>query len=327
MADIVRGAGILAVPLAAWFGVLDMHLLYVVMIVVGSASAVFRVADNSFLPILVPKEHLVDANSRLEATDAIAEASGPAIAGLLVQILTAPFVMVIGTASYFWSAFMLARIDVTEKISVTAESTRGLFSDAIAGFSLCISDSTLRPLLLTSVIGNLFGGLFATLYMVLGLSMLNLSPFVLGLVIGVGGFGAFVGAVLAPVLSRRLGIRNAMIAVLVAGSVSVLLIPASMINPAHGVWYLVAHQILEDMFITAFIILALSLRQQVIPENMLGRANATFQVLDSAAVPVGAILAGPLTVLIGFQQTLWIAAIGGLLAIPVLVLSSVGRKS
>ncbi len=117
-----------------------------------------------------------------------------------------------------------------------------------------------------------------------------------------------------------------MLVTLIAGAISVLLIPASMINPAYGVWFLVAHQVLEDMFMTIFIILALSLRQQIIPKDMLGRANATFQVLDTAMMPVGAILAGPLTVLIGFQKTLWLGAIGGLLAIPVFMFSAVGRK-
>lgn len=325
-ADLVRGVGILAIPLAAWVGVLDMKLLYIVMIFVGAATTVFQIADNSVLPVLVPKQHLIEANSKLEATDSIAEASGPAVAGLLVQIFTAPFAMIIDAMSYLWSASMLARIDVVEKAAATIQKADGLFSDAIAGFRLCVSDVTLRPLLLVSVIGNLFGGFFFTLYMILGLTMLNLSPFVLGLVIGIGGIGAFAGAMMAPILTSRFGSRSVMIATLAAGSATVLFIPASMINPTYGVWFLVAQQLLEDMFLTVFFILAISLRQQVTPDEMLGRVNATFQVLDRASVPVGAILAGPLTILIGFQQTLWVAAVGGLLAIPVLVLSAVGRK-
>lgn len=326
IADLVRGVAISVIPIAALFGVLDVTLLYGVVIITGSATAVFQIADNSFLPILVPKQYLVSANSKLEATDSIAEASGPAIAGLLVQIFTAPFAMIIDAASYFWSALMLARIEIVENIATVDSRARGLFADAVAGFKLCIDDPTLRPLLLIGVIGNLFGGFFATLYMVLGLTMLELSPFVLGLVIGVGGFGAFAGAMMAPVLSDKMGVRSAMLVTLIAGAISVLLIPASMINPAYGVWFLVAHQVLEDMFMTIFIILALSLRQQIIPKDMLGRANATFQVLDTAMMPVGAILAGPLTVLIGFQKTLWLGAIGGLLAIPVFMFSAVGRK-
>lgn len=281
---------------------------------------------QQLLPILVAKKHLVSANSKLAATDSIAEASGPAIAGLLVQLFTAPFAMLIDATSYFWSAFMLARIDIAEKIADTTTRAGELFADAIAGFRLCASDATLKPLLAVSVIGSFSGGFFITLYMVLGLTMLNLSPLVLGLVIGVGGFGAFAGAVLAPKLSSGLGVRNAMILTLIAGKIATLLIPASLINPAYGVWFLVANQILGDTFLTAFFILALSMRQQVIPEDMLGRANATFQVLNRTAVPVGAAIAGPLTVIVGFQETLWVAAGGGLLAIPVLVLSVVGRK-
>lgn len=55
IADMVRGMGILAVPFAAWFGMLDMHLLYVVMVTVGSATAVFQIADNSFCRFWWPR--------------------------------------------------------------------------------------------------------------------------------------------------------------------------------------------------------------------------------------------------------------------------------
>ncbi|MGE4610872.1 MAG: MFS transporter [Paracoccaceae bacterium] len=134
--------------------------------------------------------------------------------------------------------------------------------------------------------------------------------------ISVGGIGAFIGAIYAGKISNRLGIRRALLFTLVAGQLTVLLIPASLINPEYGVWFLVASQFFEDAFITIFFILALSLRQELIPGEILGRANATFHVFSNSLFLIGALIAGPLTVWIGFEATLWVAALGALSPIP-----------
>lgn len=317
--DIVRATAILAVPLLAWFDMLGIYQLYAVILIVGVASAIFGIADNSYLPAVVPEHQLVDANSKLEATDSIAETTGPGIAGILVDLVTAPMAMVIDALTYIWSAFMLWRIDVVEKPQQLVAKGQGLLADAKEGFRICTSDPTIRALLVVDTLGNFFGGFYITLYMVLGLTMLNLSPTVLGLVISAGGIGAFIGAALASRVSDRLGINAALFWMFAAGQVSSLLIPASLINPEWGVWFLIAAQILEDGFLTVFFILALSFRQQRIPIESLGRANATFHVFSRSLFPVGALIAGPLTVVIGFAATLWIAAVGGLLAVPFLL--------
>jgi len=319
-ADLVRAVAILAIPVSAWLGVLEICQLYAVITIVGIASAIFQIADNTYLPSLIAKKHLVSANSKLEATDSIAEATGPGIAGILVQLITAPMAMVIDAGTYLWSAFMLLRIDTPENPTEPKPKSDGLFSDAIAGFRVCMGHPTIKSLLVVNTLMNFFGGFFMTLYMVLGLTMLNLSPAVLGMVISVGGIGSFIGAMYAGKISNRLGIRRALLFTLIAGQVAGLLIPASLINPDYGVWFLVASQLFEDAFITIFFILALSLRQEIIPTDVLGRANATFHVVTHSLFPVGALIAGPLTIWIGFEATLWIAALGGLMTIPVLML-------
>ena len=175
-ADIVRAIAILAIPISAWFNVLGIFQLYIVITIVGIASAVFGIADNTYLPTLVAKKQFVSANSKLEATDSIAEATGPGIAGILVQVITAPMAMVIDAGTYLWPAFMLYRIDAPEKQSEPKPKSDGLFSDAIAGFRVCMGNPTIKSLLIVNTLMNFFGGFFMTLYMVLGLTMLNLSP-------------------------------------------------------------------------------------------------------------------------------------------------------
>ena len=315
VADVIRAVTIMLIPLLAWFGLLTITHLYFVAFITGIASAIFGIADNTFLPAIVSKDQLVDANSKLEATDSIAEAAGPGIAGVLVDLITAPFAMVIDAATYLWSAIMLTRINIVEEHAEPKPDNSGMLSDAIRGLKLCLSIPAIRSLLAIDAIATFFGGFFMALYMVLGLTLLNLSPATLGIVISVGGVGAFVGAISANRISARLGTRRALFWMLAAGQTSVLLIPLSLAFPEYGVWFLAATQFLEDAFLTVFIILAMSLRQQVVPADMLGRVNATFYVMGGALLPVSALLAGPLVILIGFEETVWIAAIGGLLAI------------
>ena len=240
VSDLVRAAAIMAIPISAWFGLLGINQLYIVITVVGIASAIFAITDNTYFPTLVIKKHLVHSNSRLEATDSIAEATGPGIAGILIQVITAPFVMVIDACTYLWSAFMLSRIDSPEKPSEPDPKSAGLFADAIAGYRICVGNPTIKSLLIVDTLMNFVGGFSMALYMVLGLSILNLSPAVLGMVISVGGVGAFVGAIYTSKLSDHFGVRRAMMITLVAGLLAVLLIPASMINLEYGVWFSMA---------------------------------------------------------------------------------------
>ncbi|MFY0575023.1 hypothetical protein ACN28S_12195 [Cystobacter fuscus] len=66
-ADVVRALLLLTLPLAARFGALSMPQLYLVAAAVGAATTLFQIADNSYLPTLVDKALLVEANARLEA--------------------------------------------------------------------------------------------------------------------------------------------------------------------------------------------------------------------------------------------------------------------
>ena len=57
-----------------------------------------------------------------------------------------------------------------------------------------------------------------------------------------------------------------------------------------------------------------SLRQAITPQSMQGRMNATMRFIVWGTIPIGAIVGGFLGGIIGLHQTLWVAAIGGLVA-------------
>ncbi len=323
--DLVRAGLILTIPLAAWSGWLSMPQLYVVAGLIGAATALFRIADNAYLPALVGKDRLVEGNARLEATDSIAESVGPGLAGMLIQAMTAPFAVIVDAASYLSSALMLSRIRAVEAPPAVAERSNVL-GDAKAGIRACLDEPAVTRLLAAETLMMLFGGFFNALYMILALERLELSPLAVGLIISVGGIGSFVGAVMAEPMARRFGLGPTLFATLAFGSAAALLIPLSEAAGPLSIPSLVAHQLLGDAFLSIYLIHALSLRQRALPPDVLGRAGATFHVATGLAMPVGTLIAGPLAELIGVSATMWIGAFGGLTAALALLSPTVLRQ-
>lgn len=324
-ADLVRALLILTIPAAAWLGALSMAQLYAVAAAVGAATTLFQIADNSFLPALVGSDLLVEGNARLEATDSIAEAAGPGIAGVLVQWLTAPVALAVDALTYLWSALLLSRIRAREAPPAPASPAASVLDDVRAGFRACLAHPLVGRLLLAEAVTYLFGGFFLALYMVLALETLRLSPAAAGLVISVGGVGAFAGALLAAPLGRALGTGRALAVSLAVGQAANLLIPLAAHAGRWAVPLLATQQLVGDAFLGAYIVHTVSLRQRELPESVLGRANATFHVVTGALLPAGALLAGPLASTLGITATLWVGAVGGLLA-PLLLAGGMSRS-
>lgn len=318
-ADLFRAALIASVPIAAWLGVLGVPQLCLVAAGVGAATSLFQIADNTFLPTLVGKDLLLDANTRLETTEGVAEATGPWFAGELVQWLTAPLAVGIDALTYLWSAALLLRIRVPEAPHAPPEPGTSVLGDIRAGFGACLRDPQVRPALLAEVLTLFFGGFYLTLYTELLLDGLGLSPRQSGLLIGVGGIGALAGAWLAGPLVRRLGTGGTMGVCLALGLGANLLIPLSLSAGRAAVPLLVVQQIAGDALLGIYGIQAITLRQRVVPEALLGRANATFHAVGGVTLPAGALVSGWLADRIGLQPTLWIAACGALLAVPVVL--------
>jgi len=135
-------------------------------------------------------------------------------------------------------------------------------------------------------------------------------------IIAMGGIGALAGAMLARSLARVLGVGRTLIVTSALSLVFTMCVPIAAIcsSRATQVGFLVAHQLLGDGFSVAFIVLAVTLRQTVLPREVLGRANAAVHVCTTGVLPVVALLAGALATLIGIRAAVWIGFSVGLVA-------------
>jgi len=308
-ADLGRALLIGAIPLAAWLGRLDMALLYGVAALGGALTVLFNTADQSYLPALVERDAIMEGNSKLAASSAVAEISGPSLGGVLVQALTAPVAVLADALSFLVSAFSLALIRRAEPPPPPPETRSGVRREIAEGLRVVWDDPVLRAVALSSATFNFFGGSFATLYSLYLVRDLGLPPAVLGALIGAGGIGALAGAALAERITQRIGRGPALIGSLFLGTVMQLLVPIISGPPLVTIPVLCFTQ-LTDVALAVFFINETTLRQQRVADRLLGRATAALAVLTGGALPLGALLAGALADSWGARPILFLGGLG-----------------
>lgn len=323
-ADVVRAIAVGTVPVAAWLDALTVAHIYVVAVIVGAASALFHITDVAFLPALVGRRHIVDGNAKLEATEAIAEITGPGAAGILISVFGAPLAVLIDAATYVWSALFLRAIRQPEAPPANSEEALHWRRDVAVGMRTIMGNPLVRPLFLAAACSTVGSGFFMALYMIYTLSTLALGTAAVGLIIGVGGIGALGGALVSRRLPVRLGLGPAMIVALTVNELSGLLIPlAGYVSRPLTLSFLISHQLFGDGFRVAYAIHAVSVRQTVLPLAVLGRVNAAFQLMSGFLLPAGALAAGVLAETLGVHAAIWIGSGAGLIAPLVLLCSPI----
>lgn len=322
-ADIGRMLLLLTIPAAALSGHLSMSLLYAMIVLISALSLLFDVAYRSVLPSLVERQHVLEGNSKLAASDSLAEIGGPVLAGALIQAITAPLAVFFDALSFLFSAISLATIRQPEPLPVPHEGRRSLRRDLVEGGQAIAAHPVLRKLVIAMTARSFFGSFFGALYGYYVIRDLGLSPAALGVLVGAGGVGALVGALLSGWLPKRFGLGRTLTLTLLGGSVIGLLTPLAGGPPLLAAAMLLVGQLINDALMEVYLINDLSLRQTLVPDRLLGRANATVGFLGQGIGSIGALVAGGLAGVIGARLTLLIAVLGGLSAALALAASPV----
>jgi MFS family permease len=323
--DLARGLILAAIPVAALFGALRMEQLYLVALLVGSLTVFFNVADASYLPALLPREQLIEGNSKIGASDSLAEIAGPALAGVLVQWFTAPFAIVIDSLTYFFSALAVGLIRKPEPPPAPSSPRQNIWHEMAEGLRVIARDPILRALAGTRGTLEFFGQFIGAVYWLLLVREWGLAPAWVGLSVGMGGVGALLGALLAERLTRRFGVGRAMLGAFLFIASLIWIVPVARGPQAFLVGLILLVQLVGDMAWPAYFINDTSLRQAVIPHHLLGRVNATLDFLAHGVAPLGALAAGTLGVTIGLRWTWLVGGAGVSLACLWLIFSPIRR--
>jgi hypothetical protein len=320
--DLIDAIAIAVVPIAAVGGFLGMPVLYAVSFVIGFVDVFGAVAWQAFVPSIVGRDRLVEANARLEVSSSVASIVGPGLGGALVQLLTAPVALVVDALSYLFSAAMVWTVRVAEPIAARGIDAPSIRVQLLDGLRVVIRTAPIRNLMLGGTIHNFFSRMIDALFVLYAVDVLGVSPAGIGLVFAAAGPGALLGAVAVGAINRVLGVGRALWLLQVLTGLSRVLIPvagvASVAGAAGGSGTLVVlglSSFLLGFARTAFNVTQVSLRVALTPDALLGRMNASIRFLMWSVTPFGAIAGGLLAgSALGLTGTMWLAGFGVLLA-------------
>ncbi len=302
--------------LAVMMGYASLPMLYIAVLLLGVGETLVDTALTSIVPSVVSQDRLTWANARLTAAQTVTNTFiGPPLAGYLAGL---GFAVATGSSALMYLMAGLALLLMRGSFHVPTQvnpQTRGQFwAHVTEGLRFLWKDRLIRDLTLFTASMNLFWsgwGVLIVLYAVRPGPM-GLSEFEYGIFLTVMAIGGLLGSAVCERLQKSLGTRNAL-ALDFVGTILLVGIPALTTNPlAVGVAAFFA-----GMGATIWVVLVASIRQRLVPGELLGRVYSASRFISWGIGPVGALLAG-------FVAELWsirtMFAIGGIASIGLLLL-------
>lgn len=305
--DVVRFIALGSLPALSAWGELHIWHLYVAAFVSGVSMSVFGIAYQSYLPDLVDKDQLIDANAKLSTTLAITIVLGPALGGVLVGTIGGVGALALDAASFLVSGMLLAAIRAPDRSSGTTGGL-SLRREVALGLAFVFRDRTISRITAAAASLAFFSQMLFALEMVFLIRDLNVSHTWVAVPFALAGLGGVAGGLVAKRLAQAVGPARIIWLSIVGVGWLTLLIPLA----APGVGLVLYAVGVSAYFVVSVIfnVTQNSYRQTVCPPDFLGRMNASFRWVVWSVMPVGGLLGGVLGDAIGVRGTIWLACAG-----------------
>jgi MFS family permease len=325
-ADVGRAVLLGLIPLAAIGGWLSMPLLLLIALLTAVLTTFFDAADSAFLPTIVARNQLVRANGALAASSSVSEFAAFGSAGFLVQILTAPIAIFVDALSFVASALLLGSIRVKEPPPPTKEDREPVLTEIAVGLRLIAHQPILRATTLASMATAATWGVFSATWYLFAIDELGLDAAAIGIIAAVGGISSLFAALITARATHRFGVGPVLIGGILFGILGFFFVPLAPVGfPLAAMLVLIGQQLVTDPGMTAYDITDRSLRQTIVGERQLGRANATITVAVLLAQLIATLAGGFVAVELGLRTALVIGPVVGLLGVVALWFSPVRR--
>jgi MFS family permease len=323
--DIGSALLLLSIPTAAIFSDPAYVQLCVVAFGVGTFLVVSEVAHYAYVPTLVDRSELTRFNSRLQVSHSASAAGGPGLAGVLIQLLTAPIAVLADAVSFLFSALLLRSIRKPEPPVEPEDAEAGMLQAVRHGLQWLLGHRVLRSLIVILVPAVFCEAGLLALYILYATRDLHLSPLVIGVIFAAGGIGAIPGAILAERSGARLGIGPTIIGGYALAGVAALLVPLAAGPTAAVVTILILAKAFGGAMDTTANVHQWTLRQTVTPDHLQGRVTAGHRFTVYGAGAIGAVAGGGLGTIIGVRPALLVFAVGMVIS-PLLGLATPLRR-
>src|SRR6266487_5190158 len=286
LVDVGRGLVIASIPVFALFGSLSVWWIYVASFLSSTLTICFEAGQFAAIPSLVKQDDLVTANGRIQASYSAASVLGPLLAGVLVAVVPRVTLLFVDALSFIISALTLALIRISFN-TVNERSSTSIGRDVIEGLRYVLRHPVLRNISAMMALVNFVAVTAAAQLVLFAKVRLAANDTQVSLLYSAGSIGIVILSLAAGPLRKRWSFsRVALSALMLEGLLTVVL------SLTRWYWLALFLWMLSSGLGILFNINTGSLRQAIVPNNMLGRVISIASVLAWSAIPLGSLLGG-----------------------------------
>lgn len=289
-ANLLRGGALIGLALTVHLGASSLVVLYAAMAVVGTLESMADSAAVAVVPSLVDRDRLDDANGRIATAQLVAdEFAGPPLGGFLFALAASTPVFAMGGLWALAGVVALALpLRRSSRRPVDPRSARtSIRTEAREGVVWLAHHRVVGSLALVGALASVGYMLPFSILVLVAQERLGLDGAGYGLLLAFSALGGLLGSFLAPRLRRRVGYRRTIVA-------SLALATLTLAGLALTTRPLIAAVLLALYILHAVVwsICAISLRQRLVPDELLGRVGGATRVLGLLGLAAGSALGG-----------------------------------
>ena len=264
-------------------------VLLVTALLFGCAEVLRDNAAQTLLPSVVKEDQLENANGKLWSVEFVTNSFvGPPLGSFVLGIaIFLPFF--VDSTTFFVSAALIATLTSSLRpIDKITKSEKINFREEIKeGFQWLWRHELLRPMAI--ILGSLngIGALTAAVFILFAQEILDTSVLVFAILGTAGAIGGTIGGILGPKISRKLGSGPSLYLTLISGPIISLII--GLTSNWQLFWLLTS---ISTVFAVLWNVITVSLRQSIIPTELLGRVNSVYRFFAWGSIPIGTLIGG-----------------------------------
>ena len=274
----------------------NLEINYTLYFVILFTAFLFGLAEvlrdncaQTLMPAVVEDKDLEKANGRMWSAESLTNSFiGPPLGSFIIAIaIFLPFF--VDAVTFFLAAALIAGMKPTVK-SFEPEVKSGPINfraEIKEGFSWLWSHTLLRPMAIILGLLNGIASLSAAVYILFAQEVLNTTVFIFAVLGTAAAVGGILGGLLGPKISEKIGSGRSLAIALFVMPLGALLIGFA--SQWYVVWALVFFQTFAGVL---WNIVTVSLRQSLIPTNLLGRVNSVYRFFAWGTIPIGTLLGG-----------------------------------
>lgn len=301
VSDLLRG--ILVLGLVFVQHPQDVWIFYVLGFLQALVGTFFTPAKSALVPTIVERGSLLAANALSQTTQVITGVVGSAVAGVLVGLSGAAWpAFTLDAASFFISAFFIARISVPRQVETAVGNVREIFGQLWEGLQYLFSQRLLVGVLVTFAVTMLGLGAVNVLIVPFLVNQLAVPTEILGVIEAAQVIGMVLGSAVVATLAARLKVNQIITAGIMLVGLFVALFGAAQVT---GVALLALFFV--GLSITPVQAASSTIMQQAVPNEKRGRAGSAMNTVITLASVISMGCAGVLGDALGIRQVFYLA--------------------